>query len=199
MQVGKMEQRTFDISGMDVRDASNDSEAPKITGYGAVFNTPADIGGMFTEIIAPGAFAKALSSQSDVRALFNHNWDYVLGRTRSGTLTLEEDAKGLRFTVTPPATQWADDLRSSMLRGDITQCSFGFNVTKEDWNYDTVPATRTIQEVQLYEISVVSLPAYEETEAAVVRTKDIYTRAKEDHELRMKTQKLMTKIQEALK
>ncbi|MGG0774703.1 MULTISPECIES: HK97 family phage prohead protease [Bacillus] len=194
-----MEQRTFDISGMDVRDASNDSEAPKITGYGAVFNTPADIGGMFTEIIAPGAFAKALSSQSDVRALFNHNWDYVLGRTRSGTLTLEEDAKGLRFTVTPPATQWADDLRSSMLRGDITQCSFGFNVTKEDWNYDTVPATRTIQEVQLYEISVVSLPAYEETEAAVVRTKDIYTRAKEDHELRMKTQKLMTKIQEALK
>lgn len=197
--MGKMEQRTFDISGMDVRDASNDSEAPKITGYGAVFNTPADIGGMFTEIIAPGAFAKALSSQSDVRALFNHNWDYVLGRTRSGTLTLEEDAKGLRFTVTPPATQWADDLRSSMLRGDITQCSFGFNVTKEDWNYDTVPATRTIQEVQLYEISVVSLPAYEETEAAVVRTKDIYTRAKEDHELRMKTQKLMTKIQEALK
>ncbi|WP_250622372.1 HK97 family phage prohead protease [Bacillus subtilis] len=194
-----MEQRTFDISGMDVRDASNDSEAPKITGYGAVFNTPADIGGMFTEIIAPGAFAKVLSSQSDVRALFNHNWDYVLGRTRSGTLTLEEDAKGLRFTVTPPATQWADDLRSSMLRGDITQCSFGFNVTKEDWNYDTVPATRTIQEVQLYEISVVSLPAYEETEAAVVRTKDIYTRAKEDHELRMKTQKLMTKIQEALK
>ncbi|TXK24663.1 HK97 family phage prohead protease [Bacillus amyloliquefaciens] len=199
MQVGKMEQRTFDISGMDVRDASNDSEASKITGYGAVFNTPADIGGMFTEIIAPGAFAKALSSQSDVRALFNHNWDYVLGRTRSGTLTLEEDARGLKFTVTPPATQWADDLRSSMLRGDITQCSFGFNVTKEDWNYDTVPATRTIQEVQLFEISVVSLPAYEETEAAVVRTKDIYARAKEDHELRMKTQKLVTKIQEAIK
>ncbi|WP_261798870.1 HK97 family phage prohead protease [Bacillus amyloliquefaciens] len=194
-----MEQRTFDISGMDVRDASNDSEASKITGYGAVFNTPADIGGMFTEIIAPGAFAKALSSQSDVRALFNHNWDYVLGRTRSGTLTLEEDARGLKFTVTPPATQWADDLRSSMLRGDITQCSFGFNVTKEDWNYDTVPATRTIQEVQLFEISVVSLPAYEETEAAVVRTKDIYARAKEDHELRMKTQKLVTKIQEAIK
>ncbi|MDI6547295.1 HK97 family phage prohead protease [Bacillus subtilis] len=192
------EQRTFHISGLEIRSLDEQEETPQITGYGAVFNSPANIGGMFTEVIAPGAFSRALANQSDVRALFNHNWDYVLGRTRSGTLTLEEDDKGLKFTVTPPATSWASDLRSSMERGDINQCSFGFNVMKDEWNYETEPVTRTIQEVELFEISVVAFPAYEETEA-VLRSGDIYKRAKKEHELRMKKQQIINKIQEATK
>lgn len=193
------EQRTFQIKGLEIRQLADQEETPQITGYGAVFNSPADIGGMFTEVIAPGAFQKALSRQDDVRALFNHNWDYVLGRTRSGTLQLEEDDKGLKFTVTPPGTSWANDLRRSMERGDINQCSFGFNVVKDEWNYDTSPATRTIQEVELFEISVVAFPAYEDTEASLVRSGDIYQRAKQKNELRQKKQQLINKIQEAMK
>ncbi|MCY8971460.1 HK97 family phage prohead protease [Bacillus atrophaeus] len=192
------EQRTFHISGLEIRGLEEPAEKPQITGYGAVFNSPANIGDMFTEVIAPGAFTKALSNQSDVRALFNHNWDYVLGRTRSGTLTLEEDDKGLKFTVTPPSTSWASDLQSSMARGDINQCSFGFNVVKEDWNYDTEPATRTIQEVELFEISVVAFPAYEDTEA-VLRSGDIFKRAKKEQEVRLKKQQIIKKIQETIK
>ncbi|MGG0156663.1 HK97 family phage prohead protease [Bacillus velezensis] len=192
------EQRTFHISGLEIRGLEEPAEKPQITGYSAVFNSPANIGDMFTEVIAPGAFTKALSNQSDVRALFNHNWDYVLGRTRSGTLTLEEDDKGLKFSVTPPSTSWASDLQRSMARGDINQCSFGFNVVKEDWNYDTEPATRTIQEVELFEISVVAFPAYEDTEA-ILRSGDIFKRAKKEQEVRLKKQQIIKKIQEAIK
>lgn len=198
MKILKKEQRTFQINGLEIRQQNNEGEtAPQITGYGAVFNSPADIGGYFTEVIAPGAFSKALSNQSDVRALFNHNWDYVLGRTRSGTLSLEEDEKGLKFTVTPPDTQWVSDLKKSMKRGDINQCSFGFNIVSEEWDCESQPNVRTIKEVELFEISVVAIPAYEDTEAHLRSGEEIYKKAKKDHELRKKKQKLIQTIQEA--
>lgn len=105
--------------------------------------------------------------------MFNHNWDNVLGRTKSGTLRLLEDAKGLNFHVDLPDTSVARDLSASMERGDINQCSFGFYVTEETWDYSVEPALRTIKEVDLYEISVVSIPAYDDTEASLVRSKEL--------------------------
>ncbi|MEC2444712.1 HK97 family phage prohead protease, partial [Bacillus cereus] len=97
------ETRTFDITKLNTRDATEEQPS-MITGYAAVFNSKTSIGGWFDEIIAPGAFARALSENGDIRALFNHNWDNVLGRTKSGTLRLEEDAKGLKFEVELPNT-----------------------------------------------------------------------------------------------
>ncbi|MEK5330266.1 HK97 family phage prohead protease [Lysinibacillus sp. FSL W8-0992] len=158
--------RTLDIQGLQTR-SQGDSEANAIEGYAAVFNSPTDIGGMFTEIIAPGAFADAIASNEDIRALFNHDWNNVLGRTKSGTLRLSEDARGLKFDVDLPNTTLARDLSESLKRGDISQCSFGFIPTGETWDWEPEIPVRTINSVELHEISVVSIPAYEDTEVSL--------------------------------
>ncbi len=164
----KKEKRVFNITQLNTRTDSNEQPA-SIEGYAAVFNSKTKICDYFEEIIEPGAFSKTLSENGDVRALFNHNWDNVLGRTKSGTLSLVEDDKGLNFSVILPNTTIARDLSESMARGDINQCSFGFYVTGESWDYSVEPALRTITEVELFEISVVSIPAYDDTEASLVR------------------------------
>lgn len=166
------ETRTFDITKLSTRDATEEQPS-KITGYAAVFNSKTTIGGWFDEVIEPGAFARSLSENGDIRALFNHNWDNVLGRTKSGTLRLEEDEKGLKFEIELPNTSVGRDLAESMSRGDINQCSFGFWITEENWDYSVEPALRTIKEVELYEISVVSIPAYDDTEVSLVHSKEI--------------------------
>lgn len=168
----KKETRTFDITGLQTRDVTGD-ESVLISGYAAVFNSKTSIGSYFEEVIAPGAFSQAISENGDIRALFNHDWNNVLGRTRSGTLRLEEDERGLKFEVELPNTTVARDLAESMRRGDINQCSFGFFPTEETWDYSVDPAMRTINEVELFEISVVSIPAYEDTEVSLVRSKEI--------------------------
>lgn len=167
----KKETRAFDISKFNTR-SENEEQNTSIEGYAAVFNSKTRIGSYFDEVIEPGAFSRSLSENGDVRALFNHDWNNVLGRTKSGTLTLKEDDKGLNFNVELPNTSVARDLSESMARGDINQCSFGFFVTDEEWDYSVEPALRTIKEVELFEISVVSIPAYEDTEASLVRDKD---------------------------
>lgn len=161
-----MEIRTLDIQGLQTR-SQGDSETNVIEGYAAVFDSPTDIWGMFTEIIAPGAFADAIASNDDIRALFNHDWNNVLGRTKSGTLRLSEDARGLKFEVDLPNTTLARDLSESLKRGDISQCSFGFVPTSETWDYEPEIPVRTINSVELHEISVVSIPAYEDTEVSL--------------------------------
>ena len=158
--------RTLDIQGLQTR-SQGDSESNVIEGYAAVFNSPTDIWGMFTEIIAPGAFADAIASNDDIRALFNHDWNNVLGRTKSGTLRLSEDARGLKFEVDLPNTTLAKDLSESLKRGDISQCSFGFVPTSETWDYEPEIPVRAINSVELHEISVVSIPAYEDTEVSL--------------------------------
>lgn len=167
----KKEMRTFDITGLKTRDGT-EGESNVISGYAAVFNSKTIIGDWFEEIINPGAFSKTIAS-GDVRALFNHDWGNVLGRTKSGTLKLEEDERGLKFEVELPNTTVARDLAESMKRGDINQCSFGFYPTEETWDYSTEPALRTINEVELFEVSVVSLPAYDDTEVSLVRSKEL--------------------------
>ena len=168
----KKETRVFNISQLSTR-ADGEQKAVAIEGYAAVFNSKTSIGGWFDEVIEPGAFSRSLSDNGDIRALFNHNWDNVLGRTKSQTLELREDEKGLNFKVELPDTSVARDLTISMERGDINQCSFGFFITDEEWNYNVEPALRTIKEVELFEISIVSIPAYDDTEASLVRSKEI--------------------------
>lgn len=138
----------------------------KIEGYAAVFNTPADIAGLFREIVAPGAFRKAIP-RDDVRALINHDDNQVLGRNRAGTLRLAEDSTGLQFEISPPDTQTARDLMVSMERGDINQMSFAFRADVEVWDLTDDLAERTIEDLELFDVSVVTYPAYPETSAAV--------------------------------
>jgi uncharacterized protein len=167
----KKETRIVDITNLQTRDGTG-NEPVVISGYAAVFNSKTSIGDFFEEVIAPGAFARTISENGDIRALFNHNWDHVLGRTKNGTLKVEEDNRGLKFEVELPNTSMARDLAESLRRGDINQCSFGFFATNDTWDYAVEPAVRTLNEVELYEISVVSIPAYEDTEVSL-RSKEI--------------------------
>jgi HK97 family phage prohead protease len=141
-----------------------DSASPKITGYAAVFDTWTDIGGWFKESIKRGAFAKTIK-ENDVRALLNHNPNFVLGRNKAGTLRLREDAKGLAIEIDPPSSVWASDLLVSMRRGDVNQMSFGFDVNKQD--IDLEENARTLEDVTLFDVSVVTYPAYPTTSAEV--------------------------------
>lgn len=144
---------------------------PTITGYAAVFDTETVIGGKdwgFREKIAKGAFTDALKV-SDVRALFNHEEEYVLGRTKSGTLRLMEDARGLKVEIDPPDTQDARDLITKMQRGDIDQMSFAFTMEGgiQTWDETGDMPLRVIEKVgELLDVSIVTYPAYPETEAA---------------------------------
>ena len=160
----KIERRII-ATQLEVR-AAGDAPA-SLVGYAAVFNRDAVIAGMFRERIAAGAFESAIR-EDDVRALFNHDPNCVLGRNTAGTLRLTEDETGLRYEVDPPDTQIARDLMVSIKRGDVNQSSFGFQVVREEWstpeNRAELP-TRTILEARLFDVSPVTYPAYEETTA----------------------------------
>jgi HK97 family phage prohead protease len=153
------------IPATEIRVAGDDA-APVIEGYAALFNSDSqDLGG-FIERIAPGAF-KAAIGKSDIRALFNHDANYVLGRKAAGTLDVTEDAKGLAIRNTPPDTQWARDLLVSMKRGDITQMSFAFRTEDDEWGKKDGIVYRTIKKVaELLDVSPVTYPAYTDTTVA---------------------------------
>ena len=134
----------------------------QIEGYAAVFNQWSEIMWSFKERIKPGAFKKTIKD-ADIRALFNHDPNYVLGRNKSETLELSEDSKGLQFRVTPPDAQWANDLYVSVKRGDIDQASFGFEAVRDEWDHNKEPAERDLIEVKLFDVSIVTYPAYPQT------------------------------------
>lgn len=157
----KLERRCLPAAEFRLADPDT---APKITGYAAVFDTWTDIGGWFKESIRKGAFTKTIK-ENDIRALMNHNENYVLGRNKAGTLSLREDAKGLAVEIDPVPATWADDLIKSMRRGDVNQMSFGFMVNKAEYDYDK--DERILTDVTLFDVSVVTYPAYPTTTAQV--------------------------------
>lgn len=142
----------------------------KIGGYAAIFNSEANIGGYFREIIAPGAFRDAL--KGDVRALVDHDSGRVIGRTVSGTLRMSEDDTGLAVEIDLPDTSDGRDIAELIERGDISGMSFGFNVTKQTWDETGDIPVRTIQGVELHEVSVVAFPAYDDTNIAMRSLED---------------------------
>lgn len=167
-QLPKEERRTIPIT--EIR-AESDG---KITGYAAVFNSESELlYGHFREVIKPGAFASSIGN--DIRALWNHDTAYVLGRNKVGTLQLQEDERGLKVEITPPDTQWARDLMVSIKRGDISQMSFGFRVKKDKWSEYKSDGTqlRELHDVDLHEVSVVTFPAYPATSVSA-RSVDNY-------------------------
>jgi HK97 family phage prohead protease len=131
-----------------------------ISGYAAVFNSKS-LPLPFTEIIAPGAFTKSLRDSPDVLALRDHDPKILLGRSKSGALSLTEDSVGLRFSCKLPNTTQAADLAESIQRGDLDGVSFGFTTDEDSWTGDGEGnVIRTLLAVTLFEISPCSFPAY---------------------------------------
>ena len=147
----------FTITRAEADDAEN-----VIEGYFALYEQETELFKNTYEIISRGAFDNTI--KNDVRALWNHNTQYVLGRSKNGSLQLRADEKGLFGTIKLPKTQYAEDLYELVKRGDIDQCSFGFNILDEDLEELANGGYRwRMKDVDLHEISVVTFPAYENT------------------------------------
>jgi HK97 family phage prohead protease len=160
------------LENVECRESGNGEEFT-LTGYAAVFDKGSEdlvtFAGTFREKIAPGAFTDVLGNGPDVRLLYNHD-GLTLARTKSGTLELSEDEQGLRVWARLAPTQTASDLRMAMQRGDVDQMSFAFTIGADEWKEDqeTEEVERTITRIdELYDVSVVSFPAYPDTEAVM--------------------------------
>lgn len=176
--MNEIEQRTF--SG-EVRADFHDNAPTHIIGYGAVFNIRSENLGGFREVILPEAFADVLND--DVRALFNHDQNFVLGRSTAGTLSLSVDEHGLKYDITAPNTQTIRDLvLAPMQRGDINQSSFAFTIARDgdDWQEDDDGViVRTIHRLKrLYDVSPVTYPAYQAA-SSTVRSLNAWKEARE--------------------
>jgi HK97 family phage prohead protease len=139
-----------------------------LSGYAAVFNSEANLGD-FQELIRPGAFAKSLATGSNIRALYHHQGDALLGTTRGGTLKLKEDAYGLAFELSLPDTSHGRDLSILVDRGDVAGCSFGFRVAPggDRWEQRGKQMVRELLTVELVEITLTADPAYQDTTVAM--------------------------------
>lgn len=170
---------TLADAGIEVRVDSED-KAPRFTGHAAVFNSRTAIGNPLTwgfyEEIAAGAFTKTLS-EGDARMLIDHDPYYVVARSSANTLRLSQDRMGLAVDADlDPSLSYVADLTANLRNGNITGMSFGFYVVKDAWETETVETSdgqsaevevRTILEAKLIEVSAVTFPAYEETDAGL--------------------------------
>lgn len=165
---GNIERRMMPFSAFELREA--EGTTPELVGYASVFNQETVIEDWFSqwrEEVAPGAFIKTLK-ESDIRALWNHDRNVVLGRNRAGTLTLREDDHGLYTVIRPPDNEWGRPVLDAVRRGDVTGMSITFRVIKQEmwWperGSQELPK-RTIKEMQLFDVSPVTFPAFEQTE-----------------------------------
>jgi uncharacterized protein len=171
-QVNKVERRVKTDVDFELRVEATESDGMRFTGYAAVFNSDSEPL-PFIERIMPGAFKRSLKARNEVKLFKNHNMDEVLASTRSKTLRLSEDSKGLLAEATLPDTTAGRDLAVLMKRGDVHAMSFGFSVPAKGDSWSDDGMTRQLKEIRLHEVSIVTgFPAYEATTASV-RSLDI--------------------------
>ena len=171
-QVNKVERRVKTDVDFELRVEATESDGMRFTGYAAVFNSDSEPL-PFIERIMPGAFKRSLKARNEVKLFKNHNMDEVLASTRSKTLRLTEDSKGLLAEATLPDTTAGRDLAVLMKRGDVHAMSFGFSVPSKGDKWSDDGMTRELKEIRLHEVSIVTgFPAYEATTASV-RSLDI--------------------------
>jgi uncharacterized protein len=167
----KLETRIVEVDKFEVRE---DGDGMHLEGYAALFDSRSENLGGFTETIAPGAFRASLKSRNDIKLLWNHDTGAVMGSTRSGTLSLTEDERGLRVSATLPNTTHGRDAAELVKRGDVSGFSFGFSLPGrggDSWSDDGTE--RVLKSVRLHEVSLVAFPAYPETNGtATVRGLD---------------------------
>jgi HK97 family phage prohead protease len=154
----KLETRTQSAE-FEIRAVEGDGMS--FSGYAAVFNSPSEDLGGFREFVAQGAFKRSLESRNRMMLLWNHDSSQPLASTRNGSLKLTEDKNGLFVEATLPNTQLGRDIAELIRTGTIDAMSFGFQVKRDSWSTDG--RTRTLEDVSLHEVSLVSWPAYEGT------------------------------------
>jgi len=151
-------------TNLELRALDDSEDGWTVSGYAAVFDSPSEPL-PWTEFVRRGAFKKTINDGADVRLLIDHT-GVPLARTKSGTLTLREDDKGLFMEARlDPNNPDAVKMRSALMRGDVTQMSFAFETIKDGWNSDR--SVRELKEVRLHDVSLVTYPAYEETSAEI--------------------------------
>lgn len=163
--------RMFVPGTIEFRAAEGDKPA-RIAGYAAVYydGSPGSefrIGRSLVERIAPGAFDETLSRGDDVRGLFNHDANMVLGRTSAKTMNLTADKKGLRYEIDLPDTQVGRDVGVVVARRDVQGSSFAFTIEKEEWEDEADRSVVTLKQVRLYDVGPVTFPAYEGTSTEI--------------------------------
>jgi HK97 family phage prohead protease len=166
------------ISNKELRATTSATGKRVLTGYSAKYNRSIDprmatvLG--FNEQCAPGCFDRSIKSGADVMFLRDHNKALLMGRTKSGTLSLSSDDVGLRFTCELPNTPSATELHELVSRGDLPGCSFSFTVAKGGQRFSKVAGqmTRILTDVDLHDVSVVAEPAYPDTSVLAARTKE---------------------------
>lgn len=179
-------ERQFRVAMSQFETRTDDTGDLYISGYFAVFNSDYEIFTGATESIAETAFDGALAD--DIRCLIDHETRLVLGRTKAGTLTLKVDSRGLWGEVKiNQKDQDAMNLYERVKRGDVDQCSFGFDILDEEYEDRGTVVHWTIKKVKLYEVSVVTFPAYQET-SVTARSKqfaDIRKKSAESFKIKM--------------
>jgi HK97 family phage prohead protease len=155
--------RHLNLGEVELRNEEMESDKLMVSGYAARFNSITELYDGLQEQIATGAFSSSIGG--DIRALWDHDTRLVLGRTKNNTLKLSEDSIGLRFDLEINDTTFGKDTYKLIKRGDISGVSFGFRVKDEEWKrLDKDTVLRTIKDVELFEISPVTFPAYRDTE-----------------------------------
>ena len=143
-----------------------DGEKRTLEGYASIYGVSYDLG-RFDEVVEAGAFSRALSEEQDVRALIDHDPARIIGRTKNGTLEMQEDNKGLFTRIHLPDTQEARDLATLVELGTLDAMSFGFTVKGDRWEKNEGRNTRYISDVDIFDISVVAFPASPTTSVAL--------------------------------
>jgi len=176
-------QREMRTVSAELRVVKADGAPTKIAGHAATFDQWSEDLGGFKERVAPSAFAKSIQS-NDIRALWNHDTNIVLGRNKAGTLRLAEDSVGLYYEVDAPDTQLIRDMvLSPIARGDVNQCSFGFYTIRDKWAKVDGEWTRTLLECDVFDVSPCTYPAYNSTDVAVRGLQDAIKSATPPDEL----------------
>lgn len=163
-----MQMRMIPAIGLEVRTGGEGKEKT-LTGYGIVYDKETRLYDDLYEVIRPGAASEVLAQNPDIKCALNHNLDYLFGRTKNNTVKIEEDAKGVRYTATPPDTQWARDALVSIERGDIDGSSFTFGVKPQDEKVTERKDGTYLREIfkfsRIGEMGPVTDPAYLDTTA----------------------------------
>lgn len=159
------------INNQDERRAGGqvrqDADERKLRGLAIAFGAESVNLGGFVEYVAPEAVDRTLREALDVRALVDHDTAKVIGRTRAGTLSIRKTRAGLEVVIDPPNTSYAQDIIESVGRGDVSGMSFGFRTLADEWDFSGDTPVRTITDMIISEVSVVTFPAYPDTSVAV--------------------------------
>jgi phage prohead protease, HK97 family len=155
------------VAAADLRVVTGEGLKQKLRGHAVVFDSLSEDMFFFREMIAPEAVDRTFSERIDVRALIDHDPAKIMGRLTARTLTMQKDQRGLLVEIDPPDTTYSRDALESVRRGDLTGMSFAFRGLKDQWDEKTDPPTRTVLDMRILEVSVVTFPAYPATDVDV--------------------------------